>query len=56
MINIIWDPSSLFTGAVIKEYQYWVLELSYNQHTLGSYILFCKRQIEKYLYYMECEF
>lgn len=47
MINRIWDPKNLFTGAVLKEYSSWVLELSYNQHTLGSYILFCKRSIEK---------
>jgi diadenosine tetraphosphate (Ap4A) HIT family hydrolase len=31
----------------LKEYDHWVLEVSYRQHTLGCYIIFAKRPVEK---------
>ena len=47
MVNRIWDKKNKYTQGFLKEYQYWALEVSYRQHTLGSYIVFCKREIEK---------
>ncbi len=48
MTRRFWDKSDKYTDGILKEYTHWVLEVSYRQHTLGSYILFCKREhIEK---------
>ena len=47
MAKRIWDQKNKYPGAVLKEYQYWVLEVSYRQHTLGCYIIFAKRAIKK---------
>jgi len=47
MVERIWDKENKYTEGFLKEYQYWVLEVSYRQHTLGSYIIFAKRSIEK---------
>jgi diadenosine tetraphosphate (Ap4A) HIT family hydrolase len=38
-----WDVQHRYAGAVLKWYRYWCLEVSFRQHTLGSYILFCRR-------------
>lgn len=45
--NRFWDKEGKFEAGFLKEYQHWVLELSFRQHTLGCYILFCKRPTEK---------
>lgn len=47
MIERPWDPDGKYPGAVLKEYAYWVLEVSYRQHTLGSYIIFAKDDCER---------
>lgn len=47
MSNRIWDPNGKYADAVIKEYKYWVVEVSFRQHTLGCFIIFAKRNIEK---------
>lgn len=39
-----WDPEERFAGAVLKVFEHWVLEVSWQQHTLGCYILFCRRE------------
>ncbi len=38
-----WDKNNNYSGAVLKEYNFWVLEVSYRQHTFGNFIVFCKR-------------
>ncbi|PIS08990.1 hypothetical protein COT75_03970 [Candidatus Beckwithbacteria bacterium CG10_big_fil_rev_8_21_14_0_10_34_10] len=47
MVEGIWDKQNKYPGAVLQEYKHWVLEVSYRQHTLGCYIIFAKRAIEK---------
>jgi len=48
MTNRFWDKNNNYSGGVLKEYKYWVLEVSYKQHTFGNFIVFCKRKnIEK---------
>ncbi len=42
-----WDPQGEYKSGKIKDFPFWTMELSYRQHTLGSYILFCHRPIEK---------
>lgn len=39
-----WDPEKRYEGAVIKVYAHWCLEVSWQQHTLGTYIIFCRRE------------
>lgn len=39
-----WDPKQEFIGAGLKPYKHWVLEVSWQQHTLGCYIIFCRRK------------
>lgn len=41
-----WDPHNVYPHAQIKEFTYWVAEVSYAQHTLGSFIVFLKRETE----------
>lgn len=43
----LWDTKNKYTEGLLKEYNHWVLEVSYRQHTLGSYIIFAKRSVEK---------
>jgi diadenosine tetraphosphate (Ap4A) HIT family hydrolase len=43
----IWDPENKYEAAFLAEYQYWVLEVNFRQHTLGCYIILAKRHIEK---------
>ena len=45
-MNRVWDKEGKYTQGILKEYCHWILELSYRQHTLGSFILFAKRDIE----------
>lgn len=40
--NIFWDKDNQFPHGTIKEFEYWNLEVSYRQHTLGSFIIFSK--------------
>jgi diadenosine tetraphosphate (Ap4A) HIT family hydrolase len=47
MVKRIWDKKNKYPDAVLKEYKHWVLEVSYRQHTLGCYIIFAKRPIER---------
>jgi len=48
MTNRFWDKNNEFTQGFLKEYNHWVLEVSYRQHTPGCYIIFAKRDgIEK---------
>jgi diadenosine tetraphosphate (Ap4A) HIT family hydrolase len=44
MVNRFWDKEGKYKEGFLKEYSHWVLEVSYRQHTLGSFIIFCKRQ------------
>lgn len=43
MIERHWDPKGRYLGAVLRATADWCLEVSFRQHTLGSYILFCRR-------------
>ncbi len=48
MINRIWDPENRYTEGFLKEFEHWIWEVSYRQHTLGCFILFAKRPIERF--------
>lgn len=39
-----WDPEGHFEGAVLHANADWCLEVSWHQHTLGSFIIFCRRK------------
>lgn len=47
MPNRFWDKDDKFVQGFLKEFDHWVLELSFRQHTLGCFILFCKKPLEK---------
>ncbi len=48
MFNRFYDSQNRYTAGVLKEYVSWMLEVSYRQHTLGCFMIFCKRQgVEK---------
>lgn len=47
MPNRLWDKNNKYTEGFLKEYRHWVLEVSYHQHTLGCYIIFAKRPVER---------
>lgn len=47
MPDRFWDKENKFINGFLKEYNNWVLEVNYRQHTLGCYIILCKRNIEK---------
>lgn len=42
-----WDPEGKYKDAFLKEYNHWILEISFRQHTLGCFIIFAKRDVEK---------
>ena len=44
MINRFWDINKEYTKGFLKDYEYWALEVSYRQHTLGSFIIFLKNE------------
>lgn len=46
MVNRFWDPKNKYREGFLKEFDHWVWEVSYRQHTLGCFILFAKRPIE----------
>ncbi len=39
-----WDPENKYKGAALTNYRYWAIEVSWRQHTLGSCIMFCRRE------------
>lgn len=43
----IWDLEGRYKEGFVKEYEHWVLEVSFRQHTLGCFIIFAKRNIER---------
>lgn len=43
----IWDKENKYLGGLVKEFDHWVWEVSYRQHTLGCFILFAKRSVER---------
>ena len=47
MVNRVWDKENKYKEGFLKEYKYWVLEVSHSQNTLGCYIIFAKREIER---------
>ena len=47
MENRTWDPKGFYKDGFVKEYSHWILEVSFRQHTLGCFIIFAKRDIEK---------
>jgi diadenosine tetraphosphate (Ap4A) HIT family hydrolase len=42
-----WDRKGKYEEGFVKEYKHWVLEVSFRQHTLGCFIIFAKRKVEK---------
>lgn len=47
MVNRFWDKENKYAQGFLKEFKHWVWEVSYRQHTLGSFILFAKRSVER---------
>jgi diadenosine tetraphosphate (Ap4A) HIT family hydrolase len=43
MTNLFCDKNN-YSEANLKDYNYWILEVSYRQHTFGNFIIFCKRE------------
>jgi diadenosine tetraphosphate (Ap4A) HIT family hydrolase len=43
----IWDPENKFYEGFIKKYKYWTFEISYRQHTLGSFLIILNRKAER---------
>lgn len=43
----IWDTKGKYKDGFVKEYTHWILEVSFRQHTLGCFIIFAKRNVEK---------
>jgi len=39
-----YDPKGTYAGAVMRVYRSWILEVSWRQHTPGSFIVFCRRE------------
>lgn len=47
-MNRFWDRNNNYLDSILKEYEFWVVEVSYRQHTFGNFIVFCKREgVEK---------
>ncbi len=47
MSTRIWDPEGKYKEFFVKEYRHWVLDVSGRQHTLGCFIIFAKRKVER---------
>lgn len=47
MTNRFWDSKNKYTQGFLHRFTHWTLEVNYRQHTLGSYIIFANRTIEK---------
>lgn len=43
----IWDKEDRYKDGFVKEYNSWILEVSFRQHTLGCFIIFAKRSVER---------
>ncbi len=43
----IWDKDNKYLDGLLKEYKHWSLDISYRQHTLGCFIIFAKRDVQK---------
>jgi diadenosine tetraphosphate (Ap4A) HIT family hydrolase len=43
----IWDPENQFSEGFIKKFKYWTFEVSYRQHTLGSFLILLNRPAER---------
>lgn len=43
----LWDPKGTYIDGFLKEYEHWVLEVSFRQHTLGCFIIFAKRKVQR---------
>lgn len=43
----IWDPNNQFPEGHIKRFKYWSFEVSYRQHTLGSFLILLNRKAQK---------
>lgn len=48
MFQKFWDTENKYVDGFLKEYDHWLLEVSYLQHTLGCYIIFAKRKVEQF--------
>jgi len=42
-----WDSHDRYVNGFLKEYKNWTIEVSFRQHTLGCFIIFAKRNVEK---------
>lgn len=42
-----WDPQAKYEGALLKVYEHWCLEVSFLQHTPGSFIIFSRNSVER---------
>ncbi len=47
MPDRFWDPQGVYQAGFLREYDNWVLEVSFRQHTLGSFIIFAKEHVER---------
>ena len=43
-----WDLEGKYKEGFLKEYKHWALEISFRQHTLGCFIIFAKRKVERF--------
>ena len=46
-MNRVWDPQEKYKDGFLKEYNHWIIEVSFRQHTIGCYIIFAKRNVER---------
>ncbi len=47
MVERIWDPSGKFAGGDLSSSQYWSVEVSTRQHTLGCFAVFLRQPKER---------
>jgi len=47
MQNRFWDSDGKYSGASLKGYKFWSLEVSFSQHNLGTVIIFSKENVER---------
>ena len=43
-----WDPLRKYEGALLKVYDHWCIEISFRQHTPGSFTIFSRHSVERY--------
>jgi diadenosine tetraphosphate (Ap4A) HIT family hydrolase len=39
-----WDPTNKSVASALTNYRYWAIEVSWCQHTLGSCVMYCRRE------------